>query len=188
MKINLPLKDEDIKKLKTGTEVFLSGPLYVARDMAHKRLVEAIKKKKRLPFDLKGATIYYAGPTDIPKNKIFGSCGPTTSSRMDKFTPALLKAGLKAMIGKGKRSEFVRRAIKKSGAVYFLAIGGAGAYLSKKIKKARVLAYKELGPEAIYYLEVKDFPVIVGIDSHGNDIYCKRRFTQTSLRGPRATL
>lgn len=175
MKINLPLKDEDIKKLKIGQEVFLSGPLYVARDMAHKRLAEAIQKKKGLPFDLKGATIYYAGPTDIPKNKIFGSCGPTTSSRMDEFTPLLLNAGIKAMIGKGTRSEFVRRAIKKFSAVYFLAIGGAGAYLSKKIKKAKILAYKDLGPEAIYYLEVKDFPVIVGIDSRGNDIYKKER-------------
>ena len=156
--------------LKRGEEVLLTGTIYTARDAAHKELAELIRKKRRLPFELKGAVIYYAGPTPV-RGEGFGSCGPTTSSRMDKFTPLLLKMGLRAMIGKGKRSSDVRRAIKKEKAVYFLAIGGAGAYLAKKIKYAEVLAFKKLGPETIYKLEVQDFPLIVGIDSKGDDIY-----------------
>jgi len=157
--------------LKPGDDFYISGRIYTARDQAHKRLVEAIKRKKKLPIDLKGAIIYYCGPAKTPRGKIIGSCGPTTSSRMDKFTPILLKAGLKAMIGKGSRSKEVERAIKKYKAVYFLAYAGCGALLAKYVVKARPVAYRDLGPEAIYELEVKDFPLIVGIDARGNNIY-----------------
>ena len=176
-KINTPLNKKEIESLKRGDEVFLSGIIYTARDQAHKRLVEAIKKRKRLPIDLKGKIIYYCGPTKTPKGKIIGSSGPTTASRMDEFTPLLLKAGLKGMIGKGGRSKEVTRAIKKYKAVYFLTYAGCGALLSKYIKKARPVAYKDLGPEAIYRLEVKNFPLIVGVDDRGNDIYKKASTT-----------
>lgn len=161
----------DSRRLKIGEQVLLSGVVYTARDQAHKRLVGAIKNGKRLPIDLKGAIIYYCGPTKAPKGKAIGSAGPTTSSRMDIFTPVLLKAGLKGMIGKGRRSPEVIKAIKKYKAIYFLAIGGAGALLSQHIEEAWPVAYYDLGPEAIYKLIVKDFPVIVGIDCKGNDIY-----------------
>lgn len=157
--------------LKAGEQLCLTGVIYTARDQAHKRLVEAIKKHRKLPIDLKGAIIYYCGPARTPKGKVIGSCGPTTSSRMDAFTPALLKAGLKGMIGKGARSPEAAAAIKKYKAVYFLALAGCGALLAKYVKKATPVAYPELGPEAIYKLEVKDFPLIVGIDSKGKDIY-----------------
>ena len=160
-----------IQNLKAGDELFYSGIIYTARDQAHKRLVEAIKNNKKLPFDLKGAIIYYCGPTQTPKGKIIGSCGPTTSSRMDIFTPQLLKSGVKAMIGKGARSKEVVRAIKKYKAVYFLAPAGCGALLAKKVLKAQIVAYPDLGPEAIYELEVKDFPLIVAVDSKGRNIY-----------------
>ncbi len=171
-KITLPIDKEKITDLKIGDEVLLSGTIYTARDQAHKRLDEAIKKGKKLPIDLKGAVIYYCGPARTPKGKIIGSCGPTTSSRMDAFTPALLKkAGLKAMIGKGARSEDVVRAIKKYKAVYFLAYAGCGALITKYIKKAKVAAYKDLGTEAIHRLEVKDLPLIVAIDYRGKNIY-----------------
>ncbi len=148
----------------------LDGYVYTARDQTHLRLIKEIARKK-MPFDLKGQVIYYAGPTPTPKGKVIGSCGPTTSSRMDDFTPALLKAGLKGMIGKGRRSEEVRRAIKKYKAVYFLTIAGAGAYLSKRIVETKPIAYKDLGAEAIYRLKVKNFPAIVGIDSKGRSLY-----------------
>lgn len=160
-----------MQNLKTGDTFFLSGTIYALRDQAHKRLAEAIRKNKKLPIDLKGAVIYYCGPTKTPRGKIIGSSGPTTSSRMDEFTPLLLKRGLKGMIGKGRRSEIVRRAIKKYKAVYFLTFAGCGALLSRYIKKASTVAYKDLGPEAILKLEVKDFPLIVGIDSRGRSIY-----------------
>jgi fumarate hydratase subunit beta len=137
-------------------------------------LVEAIKKGKRLPFDLKGEVIYYCGPTNTPKGRIIGSCGPTTSSRMDEFTPLLLKKGLKAMIGKGGRSKEVVKAAKRNGAVYFLAPAGCGALLAKKVKEAKIIAYKELGPEAIRKIKVENFPLIVGIDCRGRDIYAKK--------------
>jgi len=149
----------------------LSGIIYTARDQAHKRLVEAIKKGNKLPIDVKGQVIYYCGPTRTPKGKIIGSCGPTTSSRMDEFTPALLKKGVLAMIGKGRRSQRVIYAIKKYKAVYFLTYAGCGALLSKYIKNAGPVAYKDLGPEAIYKLEARDFPVIVGVDTKGRSIY-----------------
>lgn len=161
----------NLKKLKCGEEVLLSGVIYTARDKAHKEVARLIKEKKPLPLDLKGAIIYYAGPTPIRPDGTFGSCGPTTSSRMDSFTPALLNAGIGAMIGKGRRSREVRAAIKKHKAVYFLATGGAGAYLAKRIKSVKLIAFKKFGPEAIYRLEVEDLPLIVGIDSKGKDIY-----------------
>lgn len=160
-----------IKKLRVGNKVLFSGTIYTARDQAHKRLAQAIKQGRKLPIDLKGKIIYYCGPTKTPKGKVIGSAGPTTSSRMDEFSPILLKAGLKGIIGKGARSQEVIRAIKKYKAVYFLTYAGCGALLSKYVKKAKPIAYKELGPEAIYKLEVENFPLIVGIDSWGNDIY-----------------
>jgi fumarate hydratase subunit beta len=170
-RINLPLDKIKLHQLKVGEEILLSGIIYAARDQAHKRLFEAIKKAKKLPIPLEDQIIYYCGPTASSKGKVIGSCGPTTSSRMDEFTPLLLKAGLKGMIGKGIRSQEVIKAIKKYKAVYFLTYAGCGALLSRHIKKAKVLAYKDLGPEAILRLEVKDFPLIVGIDSQGGNIY-----------------
>jgi fumarate hydratase subunit beta len=172
-KIFLPIISEDIEKLKAGDDVLLTGRIYTARDTAHKVIVEGFKDKQLPPIALRGVTIYYAGPTPGKPPKVVGSCGPTTSARMDAFTPVMLQAGVKAMIGKGRRSEQVREAIKKHKAVYFLAPAGCGALLGSKIKKARVVGFSELGPEAIYELEVEDFPVMVGIDSKGNDIYNK---------------
>jgi len=173
--INTPLKEKDILGLKAGEEILLSGEIYTARDQAHKRLVKEIGKGtgkgKGLPFNIKNAVIYYCGPSKSPKKKIIGSCGPTTSSRMDKFTPLLLKAGLKGMIGKGSRSSEVREAIRKFKGVYLLAPAGCGALISKYVKKAQPVAYSDLGPEQILRLEVKDFPLIVGIDSRGGSIY-----------------
>jgi fumarate hydratase subunit beta len=163
----------EINKLKVGDEVLFSGTLYTTRDQAHKRLVEAIKRRKKLPIDLKGAIIYYCGPTKTPKGKIIGSCGPTTSSRMDEFAPALLRKGLTGMIGKGRCSPKVIEAIRKYKGIYFLTYAGCGALLSKYVKSAKPIAYKDLGPEAIYKLEVKDFPLIVGIDAKGRSIYGK---------------
>jgi fumarate hydratase subunit beta len=164
-RIRTPLTKKDILSLKAGDEVLLSGEIYTSRDQAHKRML------KKIPLDIKQAVIYYCGPTKTPPGKIIGSCGPTTSSRMDAFTPLLLKRGLKAMIGKGRRSEEVRQAIKKYKAVYFLAYAGCGALISKYVQKARPVAYADLGPEAIYRLEVKDFPLIIGIDAKGRSIY-----------------
>jgi fumarate hydratase subunit beta len=142
--------------------------------MAHKRLVEAIKKKRKPPVLLKNQLIYYVGPTPAPVGKIIGACGPTTSLRMDRFTPELLKIGLKAMLGKGERSPEVRAAIKKYRAVYFVTVGGAAAFLSKCVTEARVAAYPDLGPEAIFCLKIKDLPAIVAIDSRGRDIFSRR--------------
>jgi fumarate hydratase subunit beta len=169
--INTPIKDSESANLKTGDTVLISGVIYTARDQAHQRLVEAIKKNKRLPLDLKGQIIYYCGPTKTPLGKVIGACGPTTSSRMDEFTPVLLKAGLKGMIGKGRRSQEVIAAIKKHQAIYFLTYAGCGALLAKYVKKVNPVAYKDLGPEAILKLEIKDFPVIVGINARGRSIY-----------------
>jgi len=162
--MNIPFRSGEEKKLKAGDVVLLSGNVYTARDAAHKKM------NNRLPDYLKGETIYYAGPAPAKPKKAIGSCGPTTSSRMDVFTPVLIKQGLKAMIGKGKRSQEVKNAIKKYHAVYFLAIGGCGAFFSTKIKKAKIVAYEDLGPESIYKLYIKDFPVIVGIDSYGRTV------------------
>jgi len=162
-KIFLPLTKEIIETLKPGEQVLLNGPLLTARDAAHKRLFDALKSGKKIPVSLKDETIYYVGPTPPRPGEVIGSCGPTTSARMDPFTPLLLKHGLIAMIGKGERSKEVNHAIKKRKAVYFITIGGAGAYLSEKVKSAKVIAYKDLGPEAIYRLEIKDFPAIVSV-------------------------
>jgi fumarate hydratase subunit beta len=162
-KISLPLTRNVIKTLKPGEQVLLNGSFLTARDAAHKRLTDTLKSGKKTPVSLKGETIYYTGPTPKRIGEIIGSCGPTTSSRMDPFTPLLLKHGLIGMIGKGERSEEVNREIKKHGAVYFITIGGAGAYLSEKVKSAEVIAYKDLGSEAIYRLEVEDFPAIAEV-------------------------
>jgi fumarate hydratase subunit beta len=170
-RLTAPLGEEKIVNLKTGEQILLSGILYTARDAAHKRMVEALDKGEPLPFDIKGQVIYYVGPTPAKPGQVIGSAGPTTSSRMDAYTPRLLEAGLKGMIGKGKRSQGVVEAIKKYKAFYLAAAGGAGALLSKRIKKAEVVAYEDLGPEAIYRLEVEDFPVVVVNDIYGNDLY-----------------
>jgi fumarate hydratase subunit beta len=170
-KIRLPLNDRIIADLKAGESVLLSGTLYTARDAAHQRMVKALEQGDKLPFDIKGQIIYYTGPSPATPGHIIGSAGPTTSSRMDEFTPRLLAAGLKGMIGKGPRSKEVREAMKKHRAVYFAAVGGAGALLSKTIVSAEVVAYKDLGPEAILRLEVKDFPATVINDISGRDLY-----------------
>ncbi len=170
-KISLPPGNKIMEQLNIGDEVLLSGTIYTARDQAHKRLVGLLKMRKRLPISLKNAIIYYCGPTKTPPGKAIGACGPTTSSRMDAFTPQLLTAGIKGMIGKGGRSEEVIRSIKRYKAVYFIAVGGAGAYLAKRVTRAKAVAFKDLGPEAIYKLEVKNFPVIVAVDSEGRSIY-----------------
>ncbi|HDZ77241.1 MAG TPA: TRZ/ATZ family protein [Candidatus Omnitrophica bacterium] len=174
-KIKLPLDKGRIKNLKAGEELLLSGLIYTARDQAHKKLVEAIKKGRKLPFALKNAIIYYCGPTPARKGRVIGSCGPTTSSRMDDFTPALLRCGLSAMIGKGSRDESVVGAIKKYKAVYFIAFSGCGAFASRFVKKRKLVAYPELGTEAIQALEVRDFPVIVGIDCYGRNILERKK-------------
>ncbi len=172
-RITTPLTADIVKTLKSGDRVLLSGKIYTARDAAHKRLVELIDRNERLPFDISGQVIYYVGPTPAKPGYVIGSAGPTTSYRMDAYTPKLLSIGLKGMIGKGMRSEEVKKAIKKYCAVYFAAIGGLGALLSKRVKSARVIAYDDLGPEAIRELEVEDFPLIVINDCYGNDLYIK---------------
>lgn len=171
MKIQLPLTDEIIKTLKTGDEVFLTGTLYSARDQAHQRLSLLLEKGEALPVDLKGETVFYMGPAPTPDGKIIGSCGPTTAYRMDPFAPALLDYGLKGMIGKGNRAPEVSEAIVRNAGVYFYAYGGCGALYAGKIKKNELVAFEDLGPEAIYKLEVEDFPVVVAIDCLGNNIY-----------------
>lgn len=169
--LKTPLSNEDVERLRIGDRVFINGILYTGRDAAHKRLFELIKEGKELPFDIRGQIIYYVGPTPAPPGKILGSAGPTTSYRMDAYSPALIEKGLKGMIGKGMRSDSVKEAMKKYKAVYFAATGGAGALLAKRIKRAEVVAYEDLGPEAIRRLEVEDFPVIVINDIKGNDLY-----------------
>ena len=175
IKISTPITKEAAAKLKAGDEVLLSGVIFTARDAAHKRFHEMLVSGRRLPMGLEDAVIYYSGPTPPPLRRPIGSCGPTTSSRMDAFTPELLKLGLRGMIGKGDRSPEVRAAIKKHGCVYFIATGGLGALLSMKVKSCRPILFKELGPEAVYKLEVKDFPLIVGIDTKGRDVYDKTK-------------
>jgi len=174
-KIISPLSQKDILVLRAGDEVLLSGYIYTARDQAHKRMLENLGRgkgtRRELPFDIKNAVIYYCGPAKTPKGKVIGSCGPTTSKRMDAFTPFLLRKGLKGMIGKGSRSKDVRMLIKKYKAIYFLAPAGCGALISRCVKKVRPVAYPDLGPEAILRLEVKDFPLIVGIDAQGRSVY-----------------
>jgi fumarate hydratase subunit beta len=183
-KLTIPLTGDKIASLNAGDIASITGIIYTARDAAHKKMMESIKKKEALPasarqaglpFNLKNQIIYYAGPTPAPRGMSIGSCGPTTSSRMDFYTVPLLEKGLKGVIGKGERSEIVVKAIKKFKALYFVAVGGAGALLATKIKKAKVIAYPELGTEAIRELEVKDFPVIVAIDCKGRNIFDRKK-------------
>jgi len=171
--LNIPLSDNDVINLKTGDKVLINGVIYTARDAAHKRIVEAIDSGSELPFDLNGQVIYYAGPSPAKPGSVIGSCGPTTSSRMDAYTPKLIQHGLKGMIGKGKRSKEVKEAIMAHISVYFAAVGGVAALLSKTIVEAEIIAYPDLEPESVRRLVVKDFPVIVAIDVYGNDIYIK---------------
>ena len=173
--LTTPLKNEDVEQLKAGDIVYLNGVLYTARDAAHKRLVDLINYGKELPFDLEGAVIYYVGPTPPKPGEPIGSAGPTTSYRMDAYAPTLIKNGLKGMIGKGKRNQDVINACKEDKAIYFGAVGGAAALIAKAIKKAEVIAYPELGPEAIRRIEVENFPVVVVNDTYGNDLYADGR-------------
>lgn len=170
-KVTLPLTDETLKELRAGDNLLLTGVMYVGRDAAHKRIVEAMEQGKPLPVDIKGQTIYFMGPSPPRPGRPIGSAGPTTSGRMDAYSPRLIAAGLKGMIGKGSRSEAVKDAMVKYKAVYLGAIGGAGALISKSIKKAEVVAYEDLGAEALRCLEVEDFPVTVINDVYGGDLY-----------------
>ena len=169
--ITAPLSDEVAKELKSGDYVYITGTIYTARDAAHKRMWEALEKGEELPIEMKNNIIYYMGPSPAREGRPIGSAGPTTASRMDKYAPKLLDLGLKGMIGKGKRSKQVKEAIVRNGSVYFAAVGGAGAILSKAIKKSEVIAYDDLGTEAIRKLYVEDFPALVVIDSQGNNLY-----------------
>lgn len=169
--LKTPITEKDVEDLCSGDMVYISGTIYTARDAAHKRLYETIQAGEEIPFDLQNNIIYYLGPSPAREGQVIGSAGPTTSSRMDKYTPLLLKNGLKGMIGKGKRSEQVIDAIKNYRAVYFAAIGGAGALLSKCITKSEIIAYDDLGTEAIRKLEVENLPVIVVIDNKGDNLY-----------------
>lgn len=169
--LTVPFGAEEARELKSGDYVYLSGTIYTARDAAHRRMYETLAKGGELPFDIENSTIYYMGPSPARQGKPIGSAGPTTSSRMDKYAPALLDLGQRAMIGKGKRSEDVRKAIMRNHAVYFAAVGGAGALLSRTIVSSQVVAYEDLGTEAVRKLEIKDFPVIVVIDTQGNNLY-----------------
>ena len=169
--INVPISKEDIEGLKSGDYVYLTGTIYTARDAAHKRMQETLQKGEELPIQLENNIIYYMGPSPAREGRPIGSAGPTTASRMDKYAPELLDLGLKGMIGKGKRSQAVKDSIIKNHAVYFAAVGGAGALLSKSIIKSEIVAYEDLGTEAIRKLEVEKFPVIVVMDSEGNDLY-----------------
>lgn len=169
--IKIPMNREEASILRAGDYVYITGTVYTARDAAHKRMYEALAQGKELPFDMENNVIYYMGPSPAREGRPIGSAGPTTASRMDKYTPALLDLGLTGMIGKGKRSAAVKEAIVRNGAVYFAAVGGAGALLSKSIIQSEVIAYDDLGTEAIRKLEVRDFPVIVVIDCEGTDLY-----------------
>ena len=170
-KLTTPLSDEDIMKLKAGDKVLLSGVIYTARDAAHMRMVDSLKKGEDLPFDPKGQVIYYVGPSPARPGKPIGSAGPTTSYRMNTFAPILIEKGQKGMIGKGKMSDEVKEACIKYKACYFASIGGAAAVVGKAVKKAEIIAYPELGPEAVRKLEVEDMPLFVCYDSYGNDLY-----------------
>ncbi len=170
-KVTLPLTDETLEGLKAGDNLLLTGVMYVARDAAHKRMIEALEQGNSLPFDIKGQTIFVMGPSPAMPGQPIGSAGPTTSGRMDSYSPRLIAEGLRGMIGKGMRSREVKDAMKKYKAVYLAAIGGAGALISKSIKKSEVIAYEELGAEAVRRLEVKDFPATVINDTYGGDLY-----------------
>ena len=169
--ITAPLQEDEIRELRAGDYVFITGTIYTARDAAHKRMKEALEAGESLPFDVNGNVIYYMGPSPAREGRPISSAGPTTASRMDRYAPELLDLGLKGMIGKGKRTQEVKDAIVRNGAVYFAAVGGAGALLSQRIKSSEVIAYEDLGTEAVRKLEVENFPVIVVIDSQGNNLY-----------------
>ena len=169
--VQIPIEQKELESLKIGDSVYLSGTIYVARDAAHKRMKEMLDHNQELPFEIKSNIIYYMGPSPAREGRVIGSAGPTTSGRMDKYAPTLLDLGLKGMIGKGKRSKEVKEAIIRNKGIYFAAIGGAGALLSKSIVKSEVIAFEDLGAEAILKLEVENFPVIVVMDSEGNDLY-----------------
>jgi fumarate hydratase subunit beta len=171
IRVRTPLSDEDVERLKAGDRVLISGVLYTGRDAAHKRMVDLLNRGDKLPFDIRGQVIYYVGPTPPKPGMAIGAAGPTTSYRMDAYSPRLMEVGLKGMIGKGMRSREVIDAMKRHRCVYMAAVGGAGALLSKCIKNAEVIAYEDLGPEAIRRLEVEDFPVILVNDIRGNDLY-----------------
>ncbi|MFC2052534.1 Fe-S-containing hydro-lyase [Chloroflexota bacterium] len=171
LNIKSPVDEESIKELKAGDQIFITGVIYVGRDAAHKRMVEALDQGNPLPFDIKGQTIYYMGPAPAKPGQPIGSAGPTTSGRMDAYSPRLIAEGLKVMIGKGMRSQAVKDAIKKYGAIYLAAIGGAGVLISKSIKKSEVIAYEELGAEAVRRLEVENFPATMINDIYGGDLY-----------------
>ena len=175
VRITTPLTEEVVEKLQIGDKVLISGVIYTGRDAAHKRLTDLVSRGESLPFDIVGQILYYVGPTPPKPGQAIGSAGPTTSYRMDSYAPILIAKGLKGMIGKGVRGKEVIEAMKKFKAIYFAATGGAGALLSKRIRKAEVVAYEDLGPEAIRRLEVEDFPVIVVNDVKGNDLYIEGR-------------
>lgn len=179
--LNAPLSDADAATLRAGDVVYLTGTIYTARDAAHKRLMELLDQDKELPFPLQGSVIYYVGPSPAPEGRPIGSAGPTTSYRMDSYAPRLHSLGAKASIGKGKRNDEVKQALKDFGGVYFGAIGGAGALLSMRITAARVVAFDELGPEAIRELTVKDFPLLVINDSVGGDLYVQPNLKAVGL-------
>ena len=182
-KITTPLTEEVIQSLRAGDKVLITGYIYTARDAAHKRMVEALQRGEPLPIDVKGQVIYYVGPTPPKPGQVIGSAGPTTSTRMDKYTEALLKLGLKGMIGKGYRSPEVKELLKKYKAVYFAAVGGVAVLLSKSIKSSEVIAYEDLGTEAIRRLYVEDFPVIVANDVYGGDVFeeGRKRFARIDV-------
>lgn len=171
--LKTPLQEQDLIKLEIGDKVFITGKIYSARDAAHKKLTELLQKGENLPFDIKGQVIYYVGPSPEKPGMPIGSAGPTTSYRMDKYSPTLLDIGLKAMIGKGERSKAVMDAVVRNKAVYLIAVGGAGVLLAQAIKASRIIAYEELGAEALREMEVENFPCFVGIDTKGNDLYAK---------------
>jgi fumarate hydratase subunit beta len=171
IKLEMPLSEEEVRDLTAGDKVLLSGTIYTARDAAHARLIDSLKQGEELPFELDGQVIYYVGPAPAKPGQVIGSAGPTTSYRMDPFAPVLIKEGLRGMIGKGTRGEEVVTAMQEEGAVYFAAIGGAAALIAKRIKQAEVIAYEDLGTEAVRKLKVEDMPLIVAIDSQGNNLY-----------------
>lgn len=170
-RIQAPLTIETVKDLRAGDSVLISGIIYTGRDLAHKRLTDAIKAGEKLPFDLTGAVIYYVGPSPAKPGQVIGSAGPTTSYRMDSYSPLLMEKGMRGMIGKGNRTPPVIEAMQRYGAVYFAAVGGAGALIARSIKEAKVIAYEDLGPEAVRELRVEDFPAIVINDMYGGDLY-----------------
>jgi fumarate hydratase subunit beta len=182
IRIALPWSEQDLRRVRSGDRVLLTGVMYGARDAAHKRMVEALDRGEKLPIDVRGQTIYFVGPTPPKPGEIIGSAGPTTASRMDRYTPRLLELGLKAMVGKGYRTQPVIDAMAKHGAIYMAAIGGLGAKISKTIRKSEAIAYQDLGTEAIWRFEVEDFPAVVIYDLHGGDLYKQAQAPYATLQ------